>query len=136
RPCIRGGLPAVPGDPRGHDAAAALRQAEGPGMSEVGLSRWHAWRVNGALLLIALASLGPLLWMVSVSFMPRGEASQFPPALLPSAASLDNYRALFATTGIGRNFANSLLVALAITALSLLVNTLAGYAFAKLRFRG
>ena len=105
-------------------------------MSEVGRSKAHSWLVNGTLVAIALLSLAPLAWMVSVSFMPRGEASHFPPPSLPSAATLDNYRELFATTGVARNFANSVLVAGAITLLSLLVNTMAGYAFAKLRFAG
>jgi len=103
---------------------------------QVGQSRWHALLVNLALLGLATVALAPLLWMVAVSFMPAGEASRFPPPLLPSAATLDNYRALFARTGMGRSFANSLLVAGSITVGSLLVNTLAGYAFAKLRFRG
>lgn len=105
-------------------------------MRLVGESRWQALRVNGALLVLAMLSLAPLLWMVSVSFMPRGEASHFPPPFLPSSATLENYRDLFARTGMARNFANSLLVSVAITLLSLLVNTMAGYAFAKLRFRG
>ena len=102
----------------------------------VGESRWRMLGVNGALLVLAVLSLAPLAWMLSVSFMPRGEAAQFPPPLLPSAPTLDNYRELFARTGMARHFANSLLVATAITGLSLLVNTKAGYAFAKLRFRG
>ena len=102
----------------------------------VGESRVHAVLVNGALLLIAIVSLAPLAWMISVSFMSMGEASHFPPPLLPSEATLDSYRTLFARTGMGRNFLNSLLVSGAITLLSLLVNTMAGYAFAKLRFRG
>ena len=102
----------------------------------VGESRWRMLGVNGALLVLALLSLAPLAWMFSVSFMPRGEAAQFPPPLLPSAPTFDNYRELFARTGMARYFANSLLVALSITGLSLLVNTMAGYAFAKLRFRG
>ncbi|MFT4246825.1 MAG: carbohydrate ABC transporter permease [Pseudomonas sp.] len=103
---------------------------------EVGQSRWNAVLVNGGLVLLALVSLAPLLWMLSVSFMPRGEASHFPPPLLPSHATLDSYRELLQRTGMARNFANSLLVSLTITLGSLLVNTMAGYAFAKLRFAG
>ena len=103
---------------------------------EVGQSRWHAVAVNAALLALAVVSLVPLLWMLSVSFMPAGEASRFPPPLLPSAATLDNYREMFGRTGMGRNFVNSVLVSVAITLGSLLCNTLAGYAFAKLRFAG
>ena len=105
-------------------------------MSLVGRTRWQSMQVNGALMLLAVLSLAPLLWMLSVSLMPRGEASQFPPPFLPSQPTLEGYRDLFATAGLGRNFANSLLVSAAITALSLLLNTMAGYAFAKLRFAG
>ncbi len=103
---------------------------------EVGQSRWHGWWVHGALLVLAVLSLAPLLWMLSVSFMPAGDASRFPPPLLPAAVTTDNYHELFARTGMARNFLNSLLVSLAITGGSLLFNTMAGYAFAKLRFAG
>ncbi|TBV74146.1 carbohydrate ABC transporter permease [Pseudoxanthomonas winnipegensis] len=103
---------------------------------EVGGSRWNAILVNGGLLVLAIVSLAPLAWMVSVSFMPAGEASRFPPPMLPSAATLANYHQLFERTGMADNFVNSLIVSLAITLGSLLFNTLAGYAFAKLRFAG
>lgn len=103
---------------------------------DVGDSRWSGWLVNCALVALSLVSLAPLLWMLSVSFMPSGQASHFPPPLLPTGATLENYHELFARTGMGRNFANSLLVSGAITLGSLLINTMAGYAFAKLRFRG
>ena len=86
--------------------------------------------------LLAAFALFPLLWMVSVSFMSPGEASRFPPPLLPDAPTLSAYRALFATTGIARYFLNSLFVATLGTLLSLAFNATAGYAFAKLRFKG
>ncbi|TKS54180.1 carbohydrate ABC transporter permease [Luteimonas yindakuii] len=104
--------------------------------SDVGDSRLHAVLVNAGLLVLALIALAPLLWMVAVSFMQKGEASAFPPPLLPAAPSLDAYRELFARAGMGRYFVNSLIVSIAITFGALLVNTMAGYAFAKLRFRG
>ena len=103
---------------------------------EIGQSRLQIWAINAALVLLAAASVAPLLWMGSVSFMASGQASQFPPPLLPAQPSLDSYRALFARTGIAANFLNSLLVSAAVTLGSLLCNTLAGYAFAKLRFAG
>jgi len=92
--------------------------------------------VNVLLVLGALLTMFPLVWMVSVSLMAPGEASHFPPPLLPQAATLANYRELFAHAGIGRYFLNSLMVAVAATLLSLGFNVGAGYAFAKLRFRG
>jgi multiple sugar transport system permease protein len=92
--------------------------------------------VNGLLLALAVLSLAPLLWMLSVSFMQTGEANAFPPPLLPGVATLDNYRLLFARAGMGRYLANSFVVASAITLLSLAFNLSAGYAFAKLKFAG
>ncbi|WLI91636.1 carbohydrate ABC transporter permease [Massilia sp. R2A-15] len=94
---------------------------------------------TGVNILLALAgalTIFPLAWMLSVSFMTPGEASHFPPPLLPAHPTLANYRELFAQAGIGRYFANSVLLAVAATLLSLTFNVGAGYAFAKLRFRG
>jgi multiple sugar transport system permease protein len=68
--------------------------------------------------------------------MARGEAAQFPPPLLPGDPTLDNYRALFGSFGVGRFLLNSLLVSTLATLLALLFTIPAGYAFAKLRFRG
>ncbi len=92
--------------------------------------------VNGLLLVAAILVLFPLLWMLSVSFMQPGEASAFPPPLLPAHATLANYRELFVRAGMGRYLFNSLLIATAITLLSLAFNLSAGYAFAKLHFAG
>ena len=106
------------------------------GTRVIGDSRSHALLVHAALIVLTLLSLAPLLWMLSVSFMPAGGASRFPPPLLPDVPTLDNYRALFQRIGMGGYFRNSLLVSSAITLLSLLINAMAGYAFAKLRFAG
>lgn len=92
--------------------------------------------VNGLMVGLAAISLAPLLWMLSVSLMQPGEASHYPPPLLPAAPTLDNYRLLFARAGMGRYLLNSVLIASLVTVCSLLFNTLAGYAFAKLRFTG
>jgi multiple sugar transport system permease protein len=94
------------------------------------------WAVNGALLCIAALTLFPLVWMVGVSLMAPGEASTYPPPLLPADATLANYRELFARAGMARYVLNSVFLAIAVTALSLAFNVAAGYAFAKLRFAG
>jgi len=92
--------------------------------------------INVALALVAALTLFPLAWMVSASFMTAGEASSFPPPMLPAAATLANYRLLFAEHGIVRQALNSLLISLLATGLALAFNLSAGYAFAKLRFAG
>ena len=92
--------------------------------------------VNGLLIAASAITLFPLVWMLAVSFMAPGEASTYPPPLVPAHPTLGNYRELFAHAGIGRYLANSVLLAVAATALSLVFNVMAGYAFAKLRFAG
>jgi multiple sugar transport system permease protein len=92
--------------------------------------------VNGFLLGAAVVTVAPLVWMVSVSFMSAGEASAFPPPLVPGQPTLANYRELFAHAGMGRYLANSVLLTIAVTLVSLSFNVAAGYAFAKLPFGG
>ncbi len=88
--------------------------------------------LGGAAIVTAL----PLLWMVSASLMPAGEASAVPPRFLPSVPTLAHYRTLFARLDLGRNFANSVLVAAVVTGVALVLNSMAGYGFAKFRFAG
>jgi multiple sugar transport system permease protein len=92
--------------------------------------------VNGVLLGAAVVTVAPLVWMVSVSFMSPGEASAFPPPLVPGQPTLANYRELFAQAGMGRYVENSVVLTVAVTLVSLSFNVAAGYAFAKLPFDG
>jgi multiple sugar transport system permease protein len=92
--------------------------------------------VNGLLLGMATVTLFPLVWMVSVSLMSPGEASTFPPPLLPDRLTLANYRELFGHAGMGRYLLNSVMLTTVVTLVSLFFNVGAGYAFAKLRFAG
>ncbi len=88
------------------------------------------------LVLLCVVTLAPLLWMVSASFMPSGQANTFPPPFLPRSVTLEQYGALFTRLNLGRYLANSALIAVIVTAVSTLVNSMAGFAFAKYRFRG
>ena len=92
--------------------------------------------INVALIVGAVLTAFPLLWMLSVSFMPTGAASSYPPPMLPAEPTLDNYRQLFANHNAGRYMFNSALIATLATMIALVFNTMAGYAFAKLRFKG
>jgi multiple sugar transport system permease protein len=84
----------------------------------------------------SVATVSPLLWMLSASFMPTGEATAVPPRLLPSRFTLEHYRDLFTRLDLARQLANSAMLATTVTLLSLWLNSMAGYAFAKLRFPG
>ncbi|HTX54545.1 MAG TPA: hypothetical protein VMD08_14140, partial [Candidatus Baltobacteraceae bacterium] len=71
--------------------------------------------INGLLIGLTVVSLFPLVWMLSVSFMPAGAAGMFPPPLFPTAPTLANYRELFLRAGMLRFLLNSLLLASAVT---------------------
>ena len=98
--------------------------------------RLKALILNSGVALIALLVLFPLVWMLSVSFMSTGEAATFPPPLLPKVWTLEHYRDLFVTQGMGRYLWNSFALASLATALALAFTVPAGYAFAKLAFKG
>ena len=108
-------------------------------------SRARAVVANAAVALLTLLTIAPLGYMVVVSFMPRGESGMLPTPLWPSRWSLENYHELLVRRLIdGAWFDyrivpalwNSLGIAALSTGLGLLLTVPAGYAFAKLRFRG
>ncbi|TDM06064.1 MAG: sugar ABC transporter permease [Ideonella sp. MAG2] len=104
-----------------------------------GLSASWSWRglaINLLMWVVAGVALFPLLWMVLVSLMPAGAASTAPPPLWPETPTLDHYRQLLERGQMGRRFLNSLGLAVVATLISTTLNTLAGYAFCKLRFAG
>jgi multiple sugar transport system permease protein len=88
------------------------------------------------VVLLGIATLAPLLWMAAASFMPSGQANTFPPALIPRSPTLEQYATLFTRLNLGRYLFNSALIATIVTLVSTVVNSMAGYAFAKYRFRG
>jgi multiple sugar transport system permease protein len=98
--------------------------------------RWRAIGLHALLVGGAILAASPLLWMVSASLMRSGEANSSPPPLLPHHVTFEHYRALFTSLNLGRYFLNSLGISVGGTLLAVLITSMAGYAFAKLRFRG
>jgi multiple sugar transport system permease protein len=92
--------------------------------------------LHAALAAGALLTLTPLAWMVSASLMPTGAANAMPPPFLPPRVTFEHYVDLFTHLNLARTFGNSLFVTVGATLFSLVINAMAGYAFAKLRFRG
>jgi multiple sugar transport system permease protein len=86
-------------------------------------------------LLVALCLL-PLYWMFKTSLEPSQLVIAIPPEAFPRNPSLDNFLRLFTTLPIERWFLNSVFVSTTRTATTLVFASLAGYAFAKLRFVG
>lgn len=88
------------------------------------------------LLITSLITLIPFIWMFSASFMSDGHASVFPPRFWPDEIVSVQYERLLSNLNIARNFLNSMLLSIIVTFISLLLNSMAGYAFAKYRFAG
>jgi len=78
----------------------------------------------------------PFLYMLSTSFKSQTFVLTIPPQFVPHPATLENYRHVWATEDFGRYFLNSVVVAVASTAGSLLLSSMMAYAFARFSFPG
>ncbi len=94
-------------------------------------SAWHL-----VLLPVSLVFALPLLWLLLSSFMTNAQINRFPPTIIPDSLHLDGYRYVFQNALFPRWFLNSTIVATVVVAGNLVFGSLAGYAFARMRFRG
>jgi len=88
-----------------------------------------------ALVLGATFAVFPVLWMLSSSFKSNGKIFDFPPKFIDSSFSLDSYISVLSNPVNLGYFANSYLVALSVTAVTLVVALFTGYAFSRHEFR-
>lgn len=78
----------------------------------------------------------PLIWALSSSFKARSDIFGYPPELLPSPGTLENYRGLLDGQPFWSWFVTSTVVAAISTVVAVGLCSLAGFAFAKYRFKG
>lgn len=98
-----------------------------------------AWRrvlFYGALSVLAIPFVFPTWWMVTSSFKPVGEIFAFPPALWPANPTIQPYLDAFTLQPFAQQYLNSLYIAAFVTVGTMLIASLAGYAFARIRFPG
>ncbi|GGO61347.1 sugar ABC transporter permease [Microbacterium nanhaiense] len=100
-----------------------------------------AARVRRGLLYTTLVALlvvfiAPLVWAISGSFKSRGDIFETPPRLIPGPITAENYANLLGSQPFFAWFGMSVGTALIATVISVFVCALAGYGFAKFRFRG
>jgi multiple sugar transport system permease protein len=88
------------------------------------------------LTVTSVITIIPFIWMLSASFMSDGAASVFPPKFFPDEIVLSQYETLLTKLSVARNFFNSVFLSVVVTIISLFLNSMAGYAFAKYRFKG
>ncbi|MGH3146640.1 MAG: carbohydrate ABC transporter permease [Rubrobacter sp.] len=88
------------------------------------------------LILGVIISVFPFYWSFIGATNSSGEIFSVPPNFLPGDEAAQNFRNLQEEIGFARAMGNSLFIALTYTVLGVLISSLAGYAFAKFRFRG
>jgi multiple sugar transport system permease protein len=90
-----------------------------------------------AVLLTAGAVLTafPFFWMLTTSVKPLSQSRRYPPEVLPTEPSLASFRRLFEDLEFGQYLINTVIVVI-ISFVGLLLMAMAGYGFAKFRFRG
>ena len=102
-----------------------------PARNKRHISGWHF-----VLFPIAILFLVPLAQMMLASFSPAKDLVAFPPPFFPSHFTLDGYKKLFAQTDIFVWLGNTVIVATVAVVSNILLCSLAGYGFARLKFAG
>jgi multiple sugar transport system permease protein len=91
---------------------------------------------HAALIAVSVALVVPFFYVIAASLKDSGSLFAYPPKWLPLPPFWGNYRRLLFDTGFLRWMANTLIVAISVTAIKLVIDSMAGYALARLEFRG
>ncbi|MFH8255993.1 carbohydrate ABC transporter permease [Streptomyces roseolus] len=124
-----------------HPSAPAPGEAPAPVTPKPRALRLRAAGGTGVryllLLVVLVVTVGPFLWQLSTSLKGAGESVfGYPPQLLPHDPTLDHYASAARTVPVLSYAFNSLLVAVGCAVTNCLFGSLAGYALARMRFRG
>jgi ABC-type glycerol-3-phosphate transport system permease component len=91
---------------------------------------------HAALIAISVTLVAPFFYVIAASLKDSGSLFAYPPQWLPVPAYWGNFQRLIFQTGFLRWMGNTLLVATVVTAIKLVIDSMAGYALARLEFRG
>ena len=117
----------------GHQAnSRSFQQSVKSGKNATGV--FSRFGVGIGLLLLAMLWLAPIAWTVSTSLRTPAQSFSLPPKWLPTDLAFSNYATVFSSVPFGDILLNSVKVSLAIVFGQLITASMAGYAFARLRF--
>lgn len=88
------------------------------------------------MVLLALLFLCPVIWIVICALKNKSELVAWPPVIIPSSVTFENFTTALSKGNFGLYFFNSTYSTILSTVLTLLINCMAGYAFAKFKFKG
>jgi multiple sugar transport system permease protein len=94
-------------------------------------SLWHL-----VLIPIAAVMVIPLVWMLVTSLQTLDETRHYPPTLVPTSLQFQNYTEVLQRAPFARWFVNTLIVTVVVVVGNLFFCSLAGYAFARIKFFG
>ncbi|MCD9880211.1 carbohydrate ABC transporter permease [Streptomyces guryensis] len=121
---------------RTEEAAGPSHRASRPRGGRAG-GHQHGGRLAYAILIVAaLVSAFPFYWTIVAATRSNAELAKTPPTLLPGGNLMHNFQQVLEQADIGKALLNSLIVSGAVTVGTVLFSTLAGFAFAKLQFKG
>ena len=122
--------------PGGDDAASMAERLAIAGRAKRLSDRSRMILAYAILTLFVLLAVGPAVYLISPAFRDSVSLFTYPPEWIPREPTLENYRFLFSSTSYVRWGINTLIFAGCTTLLTLITNSMAGYAFARLRFPG
>lgn len=92
--------------------------------------------LHAVLIVLSLLMIAPFVWMLLSSLKTHEEVLSYPPTLLPSVWDWGNYPEALKWAPFGTYFRNSLVIAVAHTVINVVIAAMAGYALARVEFRG
>ena len=115
--------------------------ARGTVRPRTGLRKRTHWLRWAGIAFIALWTLIPLYWTLNTSLQTDAQVSSKPAYYVPPTPSLHNYATLLTGSGdvpdsIRSSFVNIMIECVAATVITVILSTLAAYAFARMQFRG
>ncbi|MGR4870502.1 carbohydrate ABC transporter permease [Variovorax sp. LARHSF232] len=90
----------------------------------------------GLMCVLLIPFVFPTWWMVTSSLKPISDIFVFPPQLFPAHPDWSSYRQVFTIQPFAQQYWNSAYIAAVVTAGTLVLSSMAGYAFARIRFPG
>lgn len=100
------------------------------------LYRVSKWALAIVAILIALLMLLPIVWLVFTAFKPESDIVTYPPTLWPREFTLEHFVDVWERIPFAQLYVNTIIFAGGVTIISLLLDSMAAYALARLPFRG
>ncbi len=113
------------------DPTRQPRRRSGPGTP-----RAAKWLLAVMSILIGLMMLLPIIWMLFTAFKPEADIVTYPPTLWPRELTLDHFVDVWNRIPFARLYVNTIIFAGSVTLISLLFDSMAAYALARLPFKG